>query len=63
MKRKIKRVYRRLMRQVARFILGFDNCPSEYKKNYVYRLMRAIMVIVSGFFMVLAFTVYFVICS
>ena len=28
------RVYRRMMRKFARFILGFDNCPTSYRKNY-----------------------------
>ena len=28
------RVYRRMMRKFARFILSFDNCPASYRKNY-----------------------------
>ncbi len=28
------RVYRRMMRKFARFILGFDNCPTGCRKNY-----------------------------
>lgn len=30
----VYRVYRRMMREFARFILGFDNCPVGYRKNY-----------------------------
>ena len=30
----IYRVYRRMMRKFARFVLGFDNCPSDCRKNY-----------------------------
>ena len=30
----VYRVYRRMMRKFARFILGFDNCPVRYRKNY-----------------------------
>ena len=30
----VYRVYRRMMRKFARFILGFDNCPVGYRKNY-----------------------------
>lgn len=30
----VYRVYRRMMRKFARFILGFDNCPVSYRKNY-----------------------------
>lgn len=27
-------IYRRFMRTVARFILGFERCPREYQKRY-----------------------------
>ena len=27
-------MYRRMMRKFARFILGFDNCPSDCRKDY-----------------------------
>jgi hypothetical protein len=30
----VYRVYRRMMRKFARFILGFDNCPVGCRKNY-----------------------------
>ena len=30
----VYRIYRRMMRKFARFILGFDNCPASYRKNY-----------------------------
>ena len=30
----VYRVYRRMMRKFARFILGFDNCPASCRKNY-----------------------------
>ena len=30
----VYQVYRRMMRKFARFILGFDNCPTSYRKNY-----------------------------
>ena len=30
----VYRVYRRMMRKLARFILGFDNCPIGCRKNY-----------------------------
>ena len=30
----VYRVYRRMMRKFARFILGFDNCPTSCRKNY-----------------------------
>lgn len=30
----VYRVYRRMMRKFARFILSFDNCPVSYRKSY-----------------------------
>ena len=30
----VYQIYRRMMRKFARFILGFDNCPASYRKNY-----------------------------
>ena len=30
----IYQVYHKVMRTFARFILGFDNCPTSYRKNY-----------------------------
>ena len=30
----VYRIYRRMMRKFARFILSFDNCPASYRKNY-----------------------------
>ena len=30
----VYQVYRRMMRKFARFILSFDNCPVDYRKNY-----------------------------
>ena len=30
----VYRVYRRMMRKFARFILGFGSCPVGYRKNY-----------------------------
>ena len=30
----VYRVYRRMMRKFARFILGFERCPASYRKNY-----------------------------
>ena len=30
----VYQIYRRMMRKFARFVLGFDNCPASYRKNY-----------------------------
>lgn len=31
----IYQMYHRIMRKFARFILGFDNCPTSYRRNYI----------------------------
>ena len=31
----MKRMYRNAMRKVARFILGFERCPTDYKRSFV----------------------------
>lgn len=31
----MKKVYRRTMRKVARFILGFERCPVDYRHNFM----------------------------
>ena len=30
----VYRVYRRIMRKIARYILGFERCPASCRKNY-----------------------------
>ena len=30
----LKRLYRKAMRRLARFILGFERCPTDCRKNY-----------------------------
>ena len=35
-------MYHRIMRKFARFILGFDNCPTSYRKNYRKNVMNVI---------------------
>ena len=30
----VYQLYRRMMRKFAHFVLGFDNCPMGYRKNY-----------------------------
>jgi hypothetical protein len=42
-----KRIHRKLMRKVARFIHGFDRCPVDYKrniKNEILTILDAILV-------------------
>lgn len=55
MKKKIRRIYRRCMRTIARFILGFENCPKDYKKDFVERIGKGILYLVGGVVAVIAF--------
>jgi hypothetical protein len=32
---KMKKTYKKVMRKVARFILGFERCPIDYKRSFV----------------------------
>ena len=38
----VYRIYRRMMRKFARFILSFDNCPVSYRKNYRENAMNVV---------------------
>lgn len=31
----MKKMYRNIMRRVARFILGFERCPADYKRSFM----------------------------
>ena len=45
------KMYRRVMRKIARWILSFDACPSSYRKNYKEEFLSILgMVLMSGFF-------------
>lgn len=49
------KIYRRLMRKLARFILGFERCPADCRKNY-----RQILVnVISGLLLSLVAAVFF----
>ena len=55
MKKEIRRIYRRCMRTIARFILGFENCPKDYKKDFVERIGNGVLYLISGFAIMFAF--------
>lgn len=44
----MKKMYRSTMRRVARFILGFERCPTDYKRSFMNDLL--------GLFLKLFFT-------
>lgn len=57
MKKEIYRIFRRARRNVARFIVGYDRCPVECRKNYNqlvfsgFKAVLLVVVFVSLFFM------------
>ena len=34
MKKRIYKIFRRTRRNIARFIIGYDRCPADCRKNY-----------------------------
>lgn len=57
MKKEIYKIFRRARRNVARFIVGYDRCPVECRKNYrqlailAFKAVLLVAVIVSLFLM------------
>ena len=50
------KMYRRVMRKIARWILSFDACPSSYRKHYKEEFLSIFgMVLMSGFFVAMFF--------
>lgn len=49
------RIYRRIMRKIARFILGFDTCPSDYRKNYRASFIEVADIFISCFALITLF--------
>lgn len=44
----MRKLYRRAMRAIARFILGFENCPSDCKKSFKKQAETVITVVMLG---------------
>lgn len=55
MKKEIRRIYRRYMRTIARFILGFENCPKDYKRDLAERIGNGVLYLIGGFIVMFAF--------
>ena len=53
------KMYRRVMRKIARWILSFDVCPSSYRKSYKEEFLSVLgMILVSGFFVAVFFAMF-----
>ena len=61
-KRNIYRWFRRRRRNLARFILGFDNCPVDNRKSFKDKILYGIFVSVVSVFIVFIF-VFFAIAT
>lgn len=42
-KRMIQKNFRKARRNVCRFIISFDTCPSDYRKNYKELILNGLM--------------------
>jgi hypothetical protein len=42
MKRKLYKAFRHARRKMAQYIVGFDTCPAQYKKNRKQDLLKLI---------------------
>ena len=55
------KMYRRMMRKIARWILSFDRCPSSYRRNYKEEFLSILgMILVSGFFVAMFFAMFLI---
>lgn len=48
MKKELNRIFRRVRRTVARYIVGFDDCPIDNRKNYRQVFDNALAVVGMG---------------
>lgn len=53
---KLRKLYRKTMRQLARWVLSYDRCPADYRKNY-----KEIMIM--GIDILLVSIVFFIVTS
>ena len=57
-KRDIYRWFRRRRRNLARFILGFDNCPVDNRKSFKNKILYCIFVTVVSICIVFVFAFF-----
>ncbi len=57
-KRNIYRWFRRRRRNLARFILGFDNCPVDNRKNFKDKILYGIFVFIVSICIVFVFAFF-----
>ena len=57
-KRDIDRWFRRRRRNLARFILGFDNCPVDNRKSFKNKILYCIFVTVVSICIVFVFAFF-----
>ena len=57
-KRDIYRWFRRRRRNLARFILGFDNCPVDNRKNFKNKILYGVFVSIVSICIVFIFAFF-----
>lgn len=53
------KMYRRMMRKIARWILSFDRCPSSYRRNYKEEFLSYLGMLLTAVFFVTMFFAMF----
>lgn len=51
----MKKFMRWLRREICRFIVGFDNCPADYQKNYQKKILEILWIAANGIFWMMIF--------
>lgn len=53
------KMYRRIMRKIARWILSFERCPKGYRRNYMEEFLSLLGMVLTSLFFVAFFCAMF----
>lgn len=58
-----KRIKNKAVRKVLRIIANWDNCPTDYKKNWSADLLKYTICIALGFMTITIFCFFVIVCG
>lgn len=58
-----KRIKNKAVRKVLRTIANWDNCPTDYKRNWSADLLKYAMCIAMGFITITVFCFFVILCG
>lgn len=58
-----KRIKNKAVRKVLRTIANWDNCPTDYKRNWSADLLKYAMCITMGFITITIFCFFVILCG